>query len=122
MSPRVNDLSTETILTLLAKQSVDEVMEAFAPAPAPSLLDPPDEIKKGLAILAGGSGRPIIDWIFAITCNAPYPQSRGDNLNELAIAAAKHQSRAAIGDIIGKAILAGRILLEQKKVSHEKPD
>lgn len=88
-----------------------EALEAgFAPAPVADRFRPEERIMRFAAALGlHPEGREFLEWIFDLTCRAPYPKTTGD-MQELAYAAAKHQARAAVGDVIALAIAEGRRL------------
>jgi len=82
----------------------------FAPAAVADDFRPVDTVMQSLARLYDfAETRAALDWILDLTCRAPYP--RGESTTEqLGIAAAKHQARAAVGEAIVKAIVEGRKL------------
>lgn len=105
-------------------QSLDELLDQasfgggwqglekmLAPAKVPDSFDPGQDMKKVLcAFYHTTEGRRIIDWLMDLTVRAPYPHV-GTNFNQAAIAAAKHESRAAVGLVILQAIAEGDALL-----------
>jgi hypothetical protein len=111
----------------LAMGSLEELEERFAgrgwsffeqqfhPAATPADLDPGDQFKRQLAGVAETAwGRQLIDWLLDLTCRAPYPVT-SQSIEDLAMAAAKHQARAAIGEVLVKAIADGRRIMDQPK-------
>ncbi len=64
------------------------------------------------AISRTEDGRLFLDWLFLLTLDAPYPRV-GSDFQEAALAAAKHEARAAIGEVLRKAVVEGRNLLNQ---------
>lgn len=85
--------------------------ERFAPAKVPDKFDPGDDMKKVLsAFFFTAEGRKIVEWLADLTFRAPYPHV-GPSLEAAGIAAAKHEARAAVGEVLMKAIAEGHALL-----------
>lgn len=93
----------------------DYFEKQFAPAVFGDEQRPADEIMQALARLAElPDTRRVVDWLLDLTCRAPYPRTF-DTTENLAFAAAKHQARAAVGEVIVKAIHEGRQINEGRK-------
>jgi hypothetical protein len=91
----------------------------FHPAEVPDRFDPGAEVKKFLAAaMRTPAGREAIQWLADITLRAPYPHV-GTSLEAAAIAAAKHEARAAVGEVLLRAIAQGDQLLNQRSQNHE---
>ena len=102
--------SLEELEKRFAGEGWDYFEKQFAPAVTPANLDPGDKFKRQLAAVAQTEwGRELIGWIYDLTCRAPYPVTM-QNMEDLAFAAAKHQARAAVGEVIAKAIADGKEL------------
>lgn len=94
--------------------SWDDLLKEFTPAAVPDTFDPGDDMKKLLAGLYNtAEGRRIIEWLADLTFRAPYPHT-GASLEAAALAAAKHEARAAVGRSILKAIADGNQLLNHR--------
>lgn len=99
--------------------SWDGLDKAFAPAKVADNFDPGDDMKMMLAAFAyTAEGRKIIEWLADLTCRAPYPQT-GNSIQSAALAAAKHEARAAVGSVIMRAIADGEKLLGQKRSQND---
>lgn len=95
--------------------------QAFFPAKVADNFDPGDDMKKVLAAFyATAEGRKILDWIFDLTCRAPYP-SIGSTNETAALAAKAHEARAAVGYVVGRAIVDGLELLKQRMEPRHEP-
>lgn len=114
ISPRRTAVgSVAELETLIGGGGWADFQKAFAPAAVSASMDPGDELKKAVAgMYQTDQGRKIIDWLLDQTCRAPYPIT-GQSMEDLAYAAAKHQARAAVGEMIVKAIVDGRALIDQ---------
>ncbi len=85
----------------------EELEQSFFPAQVPRAFDPGDELKRNLAALYHTpDGRQIIEWLADLTWRAPYPHVGAAN-EAAALAAAKHEARCAVGEVIMKAIAEG---------------
>lgn len=105
--------SLDDLTSVGGKQGWDALEAAFLPALTGQGLRPDERIMRFLAAMAQTEdGRAFVDWLFDLTCRAPYPRTGGDR-DELAFAAAKHQARAAVGDVIAAALVEGRRLIDQ---------
>lgn len=92
----------------------DALQGALAPAAVPDNYRPDDDVMKSLAIMAErGETRAVVEWLLDLTLRAPYPVT-ADTLEQTALAAAKHQARANVGEVVLKAIAEGRAKLERK--------
>jgi hypothetical protein len=68
---------------------------------------PQDDVMRELAWYSGTvEGAKVIAWLRSITDGAPYPQHLG-NIEQTALAAAKHQGRCMPGGMISHAIAEG---------------
>ncbi len=74
---------------------------------------PTDDVAKALYALFQYN-RAVIDWLLDLTLRAPYPHVDGD-FQKAALAAAKHQARAGIGEVIAAAIAEGKRISDQQK-------
>ncbi|MBX3580074.1 MAG: hypothetical protein KF723_22960 [Rhizobiaceae bacterium] len=109
MSPREAAIGGMAELEkLVAGNGWDFFAQQFAPANVADDFRPVDPILQALArMYEFPETRAVIDWILDLSVRAPYP--RGESTTEeLGIAAAKHQARAAVGEAIVKAIVEGR--------------
>ena len=85
----------------------------FGPAVVAENFDPGVEVKRFAAAMSQtAEGRRFIDWLLDLTCRAPYPVT-SQSIEDLAMSAAKHQARAAVGETIVKAIADGHKLLNR---------
>lgn len=114
ISPRQTAMgSVSELEALIGGGGWADFQKTFAPAAVSASMDPGDELKKSIASMYQTElGRKIIDWLLDQTCRAPYPVT-SQSMEDLAYAAAKHQARAAVGEMIVKAIVDGRALNEQ---------
>ncbi|MBS9720043.1 hypothetical protein JYU29_04990 [Tianweitania sp. BSSL-BM11] len=112
----------QSIEAMLAAPSTwDGLEHAFKPSQMPDRFDPGDDIKMLLAGLKNTvDGRRIIEWLADLTFRAPYP-STGSSFEQAALAAAKHEARAAVGHVLLRAIAEGDALLNQRSQRHETP-
>ncbi|MCW5697916.1 MAG: hypothetical protein KIS96_14445 [Bauldia sp.] len=100
---------------LAAPPSWDELVREFAPAAVADPFAPEDRIKRFLAALwQTGDGRAVLDWLFALTLDAPYPHI-GQTRDAAALAAKAHEARVAVGRAVLAAIAEGETLLSQPK-------
>lgn len=77
---------------------------------------PSDAVAKVFYAIFMGQ-REAMEWLLDLTLRAPYPHVSG-SIEQAAIAAAKHQARAGIGEVIVAAIAEGKRLQDhdqQKK-------
>lgn len=89
--------------------------EAFAPAQVSDRFRPEDDLAKMMAAFSRtAEGQRMFEWIFELTKWAPYPKT-GNSFESAALAAAKHEARVAVGDVIFAAIGAGDELLNPKE-------
>lgn len=58
-------------------------------------------------------GREVIAWLRSISDGAPYPRTGFGTLETTALAAAKHEGRAAVGHALALAIAEGQRLRKQ---------
>lgn len=117
-------LSVEKLMALAGGElGDDETAAKFAPATMHRNARPEDELLKFMAGLAQTpQGEAMFQWICRLTILAPYPVVI-ENKDALAYAAAKHQSRVAVGEVILSAIEAGnRLIDEAKEAKNAKPD
>lgn len=90
-----------------------ELEEMFKPALVTRDFEPDEKLKRfAAACWSSGEGRAFIDWLFDLTCRAPYPVTSQD-MNDLAFAAAKHQARAAVGETLAACICDGLKILNR---------
>lgn len=94
-------------------QGWDALEKMMKPALMADQWRPQDDLLKQIAALSMTEfGRELFSWLFDLTNRAPYPQT-GDSIESAALAAAKHEARAAVGEVILNAIVEGRKLLNQ---------
>lgn len=74
---------------------------------------PTDAVAKVLYAMFSGQ-RETIDWLIDLTLRAPYPHV-GEDFQSAALAAAKHQARAGIGEVIVAAIARGKQIIDQEQ-------
>jgi hypothetical protein len=103
-------LSLDELMRASGEIGWDGLENRFSPAKVSDRFRPQERIMRFAAALGmHPEGREFLDWIFDMTCRAPYPITTGD-MQELAFAAAKHQARAAVGNVIALAVAEGRRL------------
>lgn len=108
---RVAAGSLDDLTDQLGPEGWEWFKQNFSPAAVPDNFDPGDEFKKNLAATYETEwGHELINWLLDLTCRAPYPRTH-ENPELLALTAAKHQARAAVGEVLVKAISDGRALL-----------
>jgi len=84
----------------------------FQPAVMADPWRPSENVMKFAAAMAQtDQGREFLAFIFDLTKRAPYPHI-GNSMESAALAAAKHEARAAVGEVVLQAIVEGRKLLE----------
>lgn len=113
VNPRnlVRDLD---VMLTAGGQGWDGLEKMFEPALMHDRYRPQDELLKQIAALSQTEfGRELFAWLFDLTNRAPYP-STGGTIENAALAAAKHEARAAVGEVILNAIVEGRKLLDSK--------
>ena len=89
--------------------------QAFFPAGVSDRFDPGEDMKQVLYhFYQTAEGRRIIDWLADLTVRAPYPHV-GQTSESVAIAAAKHEARAAVGYSLLRAIADGEQLYISSK-------
>jgi hypothetical protein len=89
--------------------------EEFKPAAVADSFRPQDAVLTALAQFSQTEGgRAVMDWLHDMTDRAPYPQAIG-SIEQVALAAAKHQGRAGIGLVLANAVAEGKRLLDQRK-------
>ncbi len=98
----------EAMMAKMGSEGFSGIEKLMQPAAAKHPLEPEDEIAKRLYSL-WAVDRQLINWLFDLTILAPYPQTRPD-MQELAFAACRHQTRALIGEAIQMAIAKGHQL------------
>lgn len=105
----------DTMLASLGGAGWDGLEGKFAPAKVPDHFDPGDDMKKVLAAFYfTAEGRKIVEWLADLTLRAPYPHV-GQASDAVVIAAAKHEARAAVGEVLMKAIAEGYQLLNPRR-------
>lgn len=110
-------MGAESLIT--AAPTWDGLMDAFKPAIVPDHFDPGDNMKLVLFHFYNtAEGRRIVDWLFDLTVRAPFPHV-GSTRESAAIAAAKHEARAAVGQAFARAITDGEEVWKQRSQSHE---
>lgn len=110
-------MDLDTMIAGMGGEGWDGLEAMFKPAGVKDSFDPGDHMKKMLfAFYQTGEGRQVIDWLLDLTFRAPFPHV-GTSIEQAAIAAAKHESRAAIGLVIMKAIADGDALLHPQNRS-----
>lgn len=93
---------------------VEKTIERLLPQISSLNYRPSDErLKAFYRILATIEGRELLDWLLDLTWRAPYPHV-GKSIAEAAIAAAKHEARAGIGEVILEALALGKYLIEKE--------
>ncbi|YBV97534.1 hypothetical protein M1D80_11835 [Phyllobacteriaceae bacterium JZ32] len=93
--------------------NVEKMIEKLAPAQVGQNFRPSDNLMKFLYLFSQQrDAKELFDWLMDLTIRAPYPHISG-SFEEAAIAAAKHQARAGIGEVIIEAIAEGKRLIEQ---------
>jgi len=60
------------------------------------------------------NGRKLMEWWLDMTLRAPYPHV-GDDVQSAALAAARFQARASLGEVLLEALSAGKKVYEQGK-------
>lgn len=104
----------DTMMASIGGEGWDGLEQRFAPAPVPDRFDPGEEIKKFWAAAWGtAQGRAAIQWLADITLRAPYPHG-GATLEAAALASAKHEARAAVGEVLLLAMIEGEQLLNPR--------
>lgn len=99
----------------LESKGWDDIKQLLEPARMPNPFKPADEVLMELARYAETElGRKVLDWLHGVTDRAPYPQV-GATFENVALAAAKHQGRALIGDMLTQAVKEGQQLRQQQK-------
>jgi hypothetical protein len=75
---------------------------------------PEDDLLKQIAQYANTYwGAKVFSWLHDLTDRAPYPMATGD-IQELAMAASRHQGRAGVGHVLAKAVHEGNRLLNNQ--------
>jgi hypothetical protein len=116
INPRAVVRSLDDMMKAGQAEGWDALEAMFKPALVGEQFRPDDAVLLFFGALAGTEiGRMALDWLFALTNNAPYPRDVGDRLETAALAAKAHAARAAVGEAILQAVLEGRKLLEQPK-------
>jgi len=88
--------------------------EQMLPAVMADGFRPHDQVMVALARFAATlDGAGVVAWLRAISDCAPYPFVTGGNLEHAALGAAKHEGRAHVGHLIGKAISEGQRQIDQ---------
>lgn len=84
--------------------------DEFLPAAVADTFRPADDVLIAIWRLSQtGEGERIFAWLYDLTLNAPYPAT-GGSFENTALAAAKHQGRAGVGQTLKKAVAEGRRL------------
>lgn len=88
-----------------------DLARAFAPAKVSDRFEPDEDLKKFLAAFSRTQqGRTFFNWIADLTVRAPYPHV-GTLRETAALAAAKHEARCGVGQVIFAAVEEGERLL-----------
>lgn len=104
----------DDMLAQLGGEGWDGLAGKFFPAPVAQSFDPGERVKRFLAaIVRTPDGREFIQWLSDLTWRAPYP-SIGASFEQAAIAAKAHESRAAVGEVVLKAVTEGNVLLNHR--------
>lgn len=93
--------------------------DAFAKALMPALsadpFRPADNVLVEIARFSRTpEGSAVIAWLHGISDQAPYPDVTVQGFEHAALAAAKHQGRASVGQVLRKAIAEGTAILEAR--------
>jgi hypothetical protein len=87
----------------------------FVPAAVATTFKPEDGVLHTLSLFAEtAEGAKVMAWLHELTDRAPYPVG-GASIEELALAAARHQGRAGVGRVLSVAVAEGKKLRDQKK-------
>ena len=107
-------MALDQMLEQMGGRGWEGLENEFKPAQTRQNFEPEDKIKKIIAAFYDSSseGRQMVEWIFDLTFRAPYP-STGTSFEQAAIAAAKHEARAAVGRVLVQAIVEGRALIQK---------
>jgi hypothetical protein len=93
----------------------DFYKQKFMPAVVANTFRPEDSVLIEIYKLSEtAEGRKIIDWLHELSDRAPYPRV-GSNFEEVAVAAAKHQGRALVGEVLTEAVREGKRLFNQAR-------
>ncbi|WP_295805927.1 hypothetical protein [uncultured Nitratireductor sp.] len=112
INPRSQVRGLDDVLTAGGEgwEALEKLMQ---PAVMPDQSRPDNRVLRFAgAISRTEDGRLFLDWLFLLTLDSPYPRVGGD-FQEAALAAAKHEARANIGELLRKAVVEGRELLNQ---------
>lgn len=108
-------ISLDSMLAQIGGAGWEGLSGEFRPAPVPDRFKPEDDLMRFIAAFYGTvEGRRFFEWIFDLTIRAPYPQT-GQNFEQTAMAAGKHEARVAIGRVMCKAIADGRDLIDNRR-------
>lgn len=87
--------------------------EKLLPALVGEKFRPDDKVLETLARMwMRPDERAVIEWWFDLTSRAPYPTDHGD-MERLGLAAAKHMSRAAVGEAVALGLAEGAKIINQ---------
>lgn len=96
------------------REGWDFFKNKFMPAAVADTFRPEDDLLKQIAQYANTYwGAKVFSWLHDLTDRAPYPMATGD-IQELAMAASRHQGRAGVGHVLAKAVHEGNRLLNNQ--------
>lgn len=100
----------EDIENLVGAKGWEFFAEQWLPAGTVDILNPDDELKMFIAAMSeSGLGKRFFDYLMNLTVRHPYPMTT-NSMEDLAFAAAKHQARATVGELLVKIRMEGRAL------------
>lgn len=106
--------SIEELERLVGPKGWDFFAQDLAPAGMVDIFNPDDELKRYIAAMTeSGLGRRFFDYLMNLTVRHPYPLS-SNGMEDLAFAAARHQARSSVGEILLKVRMEGRALNHEK--------
>ena len=107
-------LRSDSLFSDMSDKDFDALIDQISPAETGPDFVPDEDVKKMLAAFwTSHDARRVIEWLLDITIRAPYPVT-GQNRDDLAFAAAKHQARVAIGRAVVLAAAQGFKLLKKE--------
>lgn len=106
------NVARELETAMAAADGWDFFEKEFLPAAVADSFRPEEKIMRALARFAAThDGKAAMEWLMALTLEAPYPRT-GGSLEHTALAAALHQGRAGVGHVVKKALREGARLIE----------
>lgn len=113
--PRPMNAASAALHALEGEEGWAALERLMQPAMMPDPYRPADNVLMELGRYAAtAEGQQVLAWLHAITDMAPYPNVTAGNIEHAALAAARHEGRAIVGQLVDRAVKEGTALRARK--------